>query len=276
MLRRELRVPHGTWTQESLGRSLGARPQDAVRVLVHNGLSFSLLAPGIEPRPGQRVVVYAFDLSSDEELYAVNAAFTDLYYVSAGNDPWPDERRVIEALVPERDAAVLEICCGAGRTAPALVRRGNQVTAIDISADCIEYAAQFGPGAGMGVDYRVADATALPFAERSFELGFCFENSLGMFFSQRPKVICELVRVCRRAAAFGLRQVPSGADEPEIYFSSDGFLEVAQLHTRASVERLLDALPAETRARIAGRRWLEGEARPWGGTQFFAVLDLVD
>src|SRR6185369_2565577 len=109
-----------------------------VMIDFEDGRGFQLLVPGVLPEPGRRAVVYAFDPESDEDLTAVNAAFADRYYLKKHDQPWPDERALIEELVPERGAEVLEVCCGAGRTAPSLVRGGNRVVAIDLSQACID------------------------------------------------------------------------------------------------------------------------------------------
>jgi SAM-dependent methyltransferase len=270
MLRREITVPErGLVSQEDLGRLAGATENHAVRVLVDldDGFGFRLLVPGVLPEPGKRAVVYAFD-TSDEDLFAINAAFNDVFYQARHDEPWPDELQLIEELVPDNGAAVLEICCGAGRTAPTLVRSGNRVTAVDLSAHCIAAAA----AADSSVEYRVADATALPFSDGTFDLGFCFENSLGVFFSRRPRVVAELLRVTKKTVALGLREVAGAGDELQFYGSRSGFLEVAQVHDRRSVDRILDAVP--NRDRIANRRFVEGAPRPWGGREIYLVLEL--
>jgi SAM-dependent methyltransferase len=268
MLRRELTVPERVLLQqEELGRLAGVAEGQSVRVLIDldDDFGFRLLVPGVLPEPGKRAVVYAFDPRSDEDLFAINAAFSDVFYESRHAQPWPDELQIISELVPEAGADILEICCGAGRTAPSLVRGGNRVTAIDLSERCIAAAS----AADRTVDYRVADAAALPFSDRSFEIGCCFENSLGMLFSHRVRVVEELLRVTRSRLILGLREQPGSPGELQFYCSRSGYLEVVQTFDRPAIERILpDA------ARVSRRSLREGLERPWGGRERYLILEL--
>jgi SAM-dependent methyltransferase len=232
----------------------------AGRLVVAGG---RLLRQGIVLTEGLPAVVYEIDLTNDDELAAANALFNETYYVNAHGPVWPDEKQIIEKYVPERGARILEICCGAGRVAGALVRGGNQVCALDNSEECIHYAGAVELGLHerqnrAAVDYRIGDARALPFADGEFDLGFCFENSLGVFFSARDRVVSELVRVCR-TVIFGLREVEGVGDELQIYVSKDNFIEIAQVHSRSH-------------PRFAGGVKEEGQPRPWGGREWFWIL----
>jgi SAM-dependent methyltransferase len=274
MIRKEVVVDRAM-TSVELGQSIGAPDNLTAVVLVQRPEGARLLGSGEPAQRGDRVVVYALDTGSYEDLAAANALFSDFYYVNAHGDLWPDERAVIEELVPERDAAVLEICCGAGRVSGALVRGGNRVTAIDVSQSCIHYAAAVEVGLSARqnrarVDYRVADAQQLPFADQSFEIGCCFENSLGVFFSRRRQVLSELVRVCRRRVILGLRTVEGvGLNELQMYTVSKGFLEFAHVHAPESMAPLVDGLP-----RVTAQSTREGAPRPWGGREWFLILEL--
>jgi SAM-dependent methyltransferase len=64
-----------------------------------------------------------------------------------------------------RSSRVLDVATGAGYVAAAAARRGAEVSAVDFSATQIELARQGAPG----IEFRRADADALPFPERSFD-----------------------------------------------------------------------------------------------------------
>jgi SAM-dependent methyltransferase len=278
MLRRELVVPPGLWSQADLAAHLGVPSGLRVEMLAERSDEsddgkggYARLLPGVMLDGGERVVVYAFDPARDDELAAINAEFAG-YYVEGRDTPWPDELAAIALTVPARGADVLEICCGAGRVAPHLLREGNRVTAIDLSEPCIAGA----PARATGVDFRVADATRLPFAERSFDVVLCLENSLGVFFSRRAQVVAEMIRVARGRVVLGLREVPGLADdELLLYAARSGHLEIAQAHSRAAAERILAALPPDAAARLGERRWLDGGPRPWGGRERYLIVELT-
>jgi 2-polyprenyl-6-hydroxyphenyl methylase / 3-demethylubiquinone-9 3-methyltransferase len=61
-----------------------------------------------------------------------------------------------------KDARVLDVGCGGGLLAEALTRAGAQVTAIDLAPGMIEVARLHAAQMGLGIDYRVAAAEALP------------------------------------------------------------------------------------------------------------------
>jgi SAM-dependent methyltransferase len=63
----------------------------------------------------------------------------------------------------DRSVPILDIGCGTGRHAIELARRGYRVTGVDLSPSQIERARAKAEAAGVAVDFRVADARALPF-----------------------------------------------------------------------------------------------------------------
>jgi SAM-dependent methyltransferase len=240
-------------------------PPEGQLVLVWRDGRYRLLEGDRTVHAGEAAVLYDLDLDSEADLLAVNALFNDDYYVRTVNEPWPDEAEVIRELLPLTGADVLEVCCGAGRLARSLIRGGNRVTAVDLSEECIRHArADSGPGR---VDFQVADALALPFPDRSFDVVCCFNNSLGMFFSQRRRLLSEMVRVARHRVLLGLRETPGRDDELEIYASPHGFLEIGQPHSMAAFRPFLDLFPGRLHYR-------KGDVRPWGAQHWFLAADL--
>src|SRR6266508_2477337 len=70
--------------------------------------------------------------------------------------------------------AGLDIGCGEGHNTRLLARRGARVTAIDIAEDFVGYAKEVEAAAPLGIDYRVASAVCLPFAECTFDFATGF------------------------------------------------------------------------------------------------------
>ena len=236
-------------------------PPEGQLVLVYRDGRYRLLEGDRTVHAGEVAVLYDLDLADEADLHAANALFNADFYARALPEPWPDEARAIDEFIPENSAEILEVCCGAGRVARALIRGGNRVTAVDISAECIRRAPK---GA---VNFLVANALSLPFADASFDVVCCFNNSLGVFFSQRRRLLSEMVRVARRRVLLGLRETPGGGDAVEIYASPHGFLEFAQPHPQAAFGAFLDLLPGSIHYR-------QGELRPWGQQYWFLAADL--
>ena len=91
---------------------------------------------------------------------------------------------------------VLEVAPGPGFLAIELAKGGNfRVTGLDISRTFIELARQNASETGVRVDFRHGNASAMPFAENSFDLLVCraaFKN-----FSEPVKALREMYRVLR-------------------------------------------------------------------------------
>jgi SAM-dependent methyltransferase len=235
--------------------------------------AFSWLADGQAARPGDELMLYTIDKQDVDQLVALNLEFDRGYYPRQSGIR-PDERELIEARLPPGDGRILEICCGAGRITTHLVRDGNRVVGIDINRHCVEVARARD---GDRPRYLVGDATRLPFADGSFDIGCCLENALGVLFSRAPTAVAELIRVTRPGGRvlLGFREQGGRADRFHMYQTANGHLSVAQTFDAASVDQLMAALPVAATARIAAREPFAGAARPWGGTTFYLQLNLA-
>lgn len=76
---------------------------------------------------------------------------------------------------PLMDLKVLEVGCGAGDFSLYLADRQANVTAVDFSPQAIEIARKKSTVQKKSVNFRVADAQALPFQDNSFDLLFSCE-----------------------------------------------------------------------------------------------------
>ncbi len=70
----------------------------------------------------------------------------------------------------------LDIGCGEGHNTRLLAIRGAHVTAIDIAEVFIAHAKQAEEQEPLGIEYRVASAVELPFANATFDFGNYFRN----------------------------------------------------------------------------------------------------
>jgi SAM-dependent methyltransferase len=102
---------------------------------------------------------------------------------------WQFRDTFFDAIVPPPGRRTLEVGCGEGRVSRDLAARGHRVTGVDASGTLVEHARAADP-AGW---YVVADAAALPFADRSFDLVVAY-NSL-MDVDDMPAAVAEAARV---------------------------------------------------------------------------------
>ena len=92
--------------------------------------------------------------------------------------------------------SVLEIAPGPGYFCIELAKLGNfQITGLDISKSFVEIASRNAAEANIKVDFRQGNASAMPFADGTFDFTFCqaaFKN-----FSEPVKAIAEMYRVLK-------------------------------------------------------------------------------
>jgi ubiquinone/menaquinone biosynthesis C-methylase UbiE len=104
---------------------------------------------------------------------------------------------------------VLDVACGTGHVALEAARTFCQVTGIDYVPDLVQVARRRAAAEDLEVDFRVADAEDLPFADDSFDDVL---SAIGvMFTADHDRAAAELVRVCRRGGRIGMANwTPTG------------------------------------------------------------------
>ena len=107
----------------------------------------------------------------------------------------PVTREAIAPLLDAVEAAsgvrLLDIACGTGALAAAAAGRGAEVVGMDFAPAMVAEAARRHPG----VEFRVADAEAIPLADASVDAVTC---SFGLLHMERPeRVLAEVARVLR-------------------------------------------------------------------------------
>ena len=90
---------------------------------------------------------------------------------------------------------VLDVACGTGNLAVIAARRGCAVSGIDIAGNLIVQARARAAAEGLRIDFKEADAEALPFLGNQFDL---VASMFGAMFAPRPSVVAaELLRVTK-------------------------------------------------------------------------------
>src|SRR5215831_789894 len=109
-------------------------------------------------------------------LWNANAqAWTTL--ARAGYDVYRDHLNTpaFFAMLPDvAGLSGLDIGCGEGHNTRLLAGRGARVTGVDIAEEFIAHARQAEAAEPLGIDYRVASAVDLPFADACFDFATGF------------------------------------------------------------------------------------------------------
>src|SRR5580765_5986222 len=97
---------------------------------------------------------------------------------------------------------VLDVAAGNGNATLAAARRWCEVVSTDYVPSLLERGRIRAAAEGLSVEFREADAEALPFADASFD---AVVSTFGVMFTpNQDKAAAELLRVCKSAGKIGL------------------------------------------------------------------------
>lgn len=100
------------------------------------------------------------------------------------------------------DERVLDVAAGNGNASLAAARRGCRVTSSDYVPGLLERGAERARAERLDIQFQVADAEALPFADASFDAVL---STFGVMFApDQARAAAELARVCRPGGRIGL------------------------------------------------------------------------
>src|SRR4051794_7265597 len=107
-----------------------------------------------------------------------------------------------EALDLRSTARVLDVAAGNGNASLAAARRWCDVTATDYVPALLDRARERSEAERLNIAFQEADAEALPFTDRSFDV---VVSTFGVMFTpDQERAASELVRVCKRGGKIGL------------------------------------------------------------------------
>ena len=153
---------------------------------------------------------------------------------------------------------MLEVAPGPGYLAIEMAKGGaHRVTGLDVSRTMVELGQGNAAEAGVQVDFRQGNASAMPFADESFDLLACsaaFKN-----FSQPHRALEEMYRVLRPGGTALVLDLRKDVPMSEIrkYFRAIGlstinrwmtlaafrFMLLKRAYTRGQLERMLADIP---------------------------------
>jgi len=102
-----------------------------------------------------------------EEFAGKNAQL--LYTQKAKEGLWISENHFVKKYITKKNAKILDIGCGTGRTTIPLFKMGFKITGIDFVPAMIQSAKKISKELKLKIDYRVGDATDIKFDENSFD-----------------------------------------------------------------------------------------------------------
>ena len=110
--------------------------------------------------------------------------------------------RLCEALDLRAGSSVLDVAAGNGNATLAAARRFTKVTSTDYVRALLERGRERAAAERLAVDFREADAEALPFGDSAFDVAL---STFGVMFTpNQQKAAAELVRVVRKGGKIGL------------------------------------------------------------------------
>jgi 2-polyprenyl-6-hydroxyphenyl methylase/3-demethylubiquinone-9 3-methyltransferase len=111
-----------------------------------------------------------------------------------------------EPAAPLAGVRVLDVGCGGGHLAERLAHAGALVSGVDRSAPTIEAARRHAQASGLAIDYRAADAAALPYPDASFD-AVVSSDFLEHVADRLEAVLAEQARVLRPGGLLGFETV---------------------------------------------------------------------
>lgn len=128
--------------------------------------------------------------------------------------PAPLAADLIEAAGPEPGEYVVDVACGTGvvtRLAAERVAPGGKVVGVDVNPEMLEVAREPAAPSGAVIEWREANAEALPLPDESYDLVLC---QLGlMFFPDRAAAVREMRRVLSPGGRIAIN-VPAAMPRP--------------------------------------------------------------
>ncbi|MCB9833513.1 MAG: class I SAM-dependent methyltransferase [Planctomycetes bacterium] len=166
---------------------------------------------------------------------AFDAVYREVYPHRSDEQALAEVDFVLDLLGPEPAAPVLDLCCGHGRHALALNRRGFPVIGIDLSRDLLGLARR------RRLDHSLfvrADMRRLPIATGTMAAAFSFFTSFGYFESSDEDllVLQEIARVLRPDAPFLLDFLNAARVRRDLVPESRRRQAQFRIHERRSID----------------------------------------
>lgn len=237
------------------------------------------VAPGVPPQPA--IPDYAAIKTRQQATWAAGD------YGVIGATLAIVAESLCEALDLAAGEEVLDVAAGTANAALAAARRYGRVTATDYVPDLLARGRQRAAAEGLTVDFRVADAEALPYPDGSFDVT---TSTFGVMFApDQAKCAAELLRVTRPGGRIGLANWTPEGYIGQLFKTIGGFVppppglsSPALWGTEPRLVELFGPRAADIRVTrrhfhfryLSGEHWIDIFRRYYGPTlKAFAALD---
>ena len=137
-----------------------------------------------------------------EALNYADLALVDEFHIGGR----PATRALGDQLDLPAGARVLDVGCGIGGPARCFAsERGWKIEGVDLTAEYVDVAKALSQRVGVDASFRQASATALPFADASFDGAYMLH--VGMNIPDKQAVFTEVRRVLKPGGLFGIYDV---------------------------------------------------------------------
>ena len=194
-----------------------------------------------------------------------------------------------EALDLRAGQSVLDVAAGNGNVSLAAARRWCDVTATDYVPALLERARERAEAERLRIAFQEADAEALPFHDRSFDV---VVSTFGVMFTpDQDRAAVEMIRVCKRGGKIGLASWTPDGFIGQVFKTIGkhlpppaGTKSPARWGTRTGIAELLEARASSIKAAErhfvlryrSPEHWLEVFRTYYGPVlKAFAALDLA-
>jgi len=131
-----------------------------------------------------------------EEIVRRAYSLPEVVAAHARVDLWPSEK-VLTSVLFEPGQKILDVACGAGRTAIPLAEMGYAVTGIDIVPEMIESGKRSAALLNLDIEFQVMDASQIEFTNKSFDHVFFNSYEIIPGRMKRAMLLNEIFRVLR-------------------------------------------------------------------------------
>ena len=152
------------------------------------------------PVPAVSLPTVAVDLGQVKARQ--QGAWTSGDYAVIGTQLQIVGEQLCEALDVRAGQKLLDVAAGNGNVSLAAARRGCEVVSTDYVPALLERGRERAAAERLAIEFRAADAEALPFPEAAFD---AVASSFGVMFTPaQERAAAELARVCRPGGRIGL------------------------------------------------------------------------